>query len=112
APGTRGRGGPWGNRRPPDLPVPPRPPRRGGHLRASLAIATELSPFVPSKLALELGLTVEEYERIVTRLGRRPTYAELGLFSALWSEHCAYKHSRIFLRRPPPNGPAVLQGPG
>ncbi len=46
------------------------------------------------------------------RLGRRPTYAELGLFSALWSEHCAYKHSRVFLRRLPQTGPAVLQGPG
>ena len=50
--------------------------------------------------------------RIVERLGRRPTYAELGLFSALWSEHCAYKHSRVFLRRLPQAGPAVLQGPG
>jgi phosphoribosylformylglycinamidine synthase II len=67
---------------------------------------------VTSELALELGLTVDEYERIVTRLGRRPTYAELGLFSALWSEHCAYKHSRVFLRRLPQTGPAVLQGPG
>jgi phosphoribosylformylglycinamidine synthase len=41
-----------------------------------------------------------------------PTYAELGLFSALWSEHCAYKHSRVFLRRLPQSGAAVLQGPG
>jgi phosphoribosylformylglycinamidine synthase subunit PurL len=48
----------------------------------------------------------------VVRLGRRPTHAELGLFSALWSEHCSYKHSRVFLRRLPQTGPAVLQGPG
>ena len=48
----------------------------------------------------------------MTRLGRQPTYAELGLFSALWSEHCSYKHSRVFLRRLPQTGPAVLQGPG
>jgi phosphoribosylformylglycinamidine synthase subunit PurL len=48
----------------------------------------------------------------VARLGRRPTHAELGLFSALWSEHCSYKHSRVFLRRLPQTGPAVLQGPG
>jgi phosphoribosylformylglycinamidine synthase len=41
-----------------------------------------------------------------------PTYPEIGLFSALWSEHCAYKHSRVFLRRLPQAGPAVLQGPG
>ncbi len=45
-------------------------------------------------------------------LGRTPTYAEIGLFSALWSEHCAYKHSRAFLRRLPQTGPGVLQGPG
>ncbi|OGL28789.1 MAG: phosphoribosylformylglycinamidine synthase II, partial [Candidatus Rokubacteria bacterium RIFCSPLOWO2_12_FULL_73_47] len=52
------------------------------------------------------------YDRIVTRLGREPTWTELGLFSALWSEHCAYKHSRVFLGRLPTRGPRVLQGPG
>src|SRR5688500_3947995 len=46
------------------------------------------------------------------RLGREPSYTELGLFSALWSEHCAYKHSRVFLKRLPQTGPHVLQGPG
>jgi phosphoribosylformylglycinamidine synthase subunit PurL len=63
-------------------------------------------------LARELGLTADEYDRIIERLGREPTYTELGLFSALWSEHCAYKHSRVFLRRLPQTGPRVLQGPG
>jgi phosphoribosylformylglycinamidine synthase len=58
------------------------------------------------------GLTAEEYDRIIRRLGREPSYPELGLFSALWSEHCAYKHSRIFLARLPTSGPRVLQGPG
>ncbi len=48
----------------------------------------------------------------MAHLGRTPTYAEIGLFSALWSEHCAYKHSRAFLRRLPQSGPGVLQGPG
>jgi phosphoribosylformylglycinamidine synthase len=62
--------------------------------------------------ARELGLTAEEYDRIIQRLGREPTFTELGLFSALWSEHCAYKHSRVFLRRLPQSGPRVLQGPG
>ena len=62
--------------------------------------------------ARELGLTAEEYDAIIQRLGREPTYTELGLFSALWSEHCAYKHSRVFLRRLPQSGPRVLQGPG
>jgi phosphoribosylformylglycinamidine synthase len=63
-------------------------------------------------LARELGLTSDEYDRIIERLGREPSYTELGLFSALWSEHCAYKHSRVFLRRLPQTGPRVLQGPG
>jgi phosphoribosylformylglycinamidine synthase subunit PurL len=69
-------------------------------------------PKVTLDLALEAGLTAEEYDRILSRLRREPTYAELGLFSALWSEHCAYKHSRVFLSRLPQSGPHVLQGPG
>ena len=63
-------------------------------------------------LARALGLTGDEYDRIIRALGREPTYTELGLFSALWSEHCAYKHSRVFLRRLPTEGRRVLQGPG
>jgi phosphoribosylformylglycinamidine synthase len=73
---------------------------------------TGAEPKVTLGLALEAGLTAEEYDRILSRLGREPTYAELGLFSALWSEHCAYKHSRVFLSRLPQSGPHVLQGPG
>ena len=57
-------------------------------------------------------MTAEEYDRILQRLGREPSYTELGLFSALWSEHCAYKHSKVFLKRLPQTGPHVLQGPG
>jgi len=73
---------------------------------------TGAEPKVTLDLALEAGLTAEEYDRILSRLGREPTYAELGLFSALWSEHCAYKHSRVFLARLPQSGAHVLQGPG
>jgi phosphoribosylformylglycinamidine synthase subunit PurL len=73
---------------------------------------TGAEPKVTLDLALASGLTGEEYDRIIRRLGREPTFTELGLFSALWSEHCAYKHSRIFLRGLPTEGPAVLQGPG
>jgi len=73
---------------------------------------TGAEPKVTLGLALEAGLTAEEYDRILSRLRREPTYAELGLFSALWSEHCAYKHSRVFLSRLPQTGPHVLQGPG
>ena len=69
-------------------------------------------PKVTPDLALAHGLTREEYDRIIRLLGRDPTYAELGLFSALWSEHCSYKSSRVFLRRLPTRAPHVLQGPG
>jgi phosphoribosylformylglycinamidine synthase II len=73
---------------------------------------TGTEPKVTPDLAREAGLTAEEYDRILARLGREPTYTELGLFAALWSEHCAYKHSRIFLGRLPQEGTHVLQGPG
>jgi len=69
-------------------------------------------PKVTPDLAQSLGLTLDEYHRIVQRLGREPSYTELGLFSALWSEHCAYKHSRVFLGRLPTRAPHLLQGPG
>ncbi len=73
---------------------------------------TGAEPKVTLDLARGLGLTAEEYDRIIQRLGREPSYTELGLFSALWSEHCAYKHSRIFLGRLPTSAPHLLQGPG
>jgi phosphoribosylformylglycinamidine synthase II len=73
---------------------------------------TGAEPKVTLELALASGLTGEEYDRIIRRLGREPSFTELGLFGALWSEHCAYKHSRVFLRTLPTTGPAVLQGPG
>jgi phosphoribosylformylglycinamidine synthase len=69
-------------------------------------------PKVTLDLALSHGLKAEEYDRIIRRLEREPTFTELGLFSALWSEHCAYKHSRVFLRGLPTQAPQVLQGPG
>ena len=54
----------------------------------------------------ELGLTDSEYERIRELLGRDPNQVELAMFSLLWSEHCAYKHSRKLLRRLPTEGRA------
>jgi phosphoribosylformylglycinamidine synthase subunit PurL len=60
----------------------------------------------------ELGLTDSEYERIGELLGRDPNDLELAMFSLLWSEHCAYKHSRKLLRRLPTEGRRVLMGPG
>ncbi len=60
----------------------------------------------------ELGLSDFEYGRIVELLGADPNDVELAMFSLLWSEHCAYKHSRKLLRRLPTDGPRVLMGPG
>ena len=62
--------------------------------------------------ARELGLTDSEYEGIRDRLGREPNALELAVFSLMWSEHCAYKHSKKLLRRLPVDGPHLLMGPG
>jgi phosphoribosylformylglycinamidine synthase subunit PurL len=59
-----------------------------------------------------LGLTASEFERIVELLGREPNSLELAVFSLLWSEHCAYKHSKKLLRKLPTGGDRVLMGPG
>src|SRR5207248_2648530 len=69
-------------------------------------------PKVTPGLVAQHGLSPEEYERIVEALGREPRFVELGIFSAMWSEHCSYKSSRRFLRNFPTKGPRVLQGPG
>ncbi|MFQ6112086.1 MAG: phosphoribosylformylglycinamidine synthase subunit PurL, partial [Nitrospinota bacterium] len=73
-------------------------------------------PFVKESVALEdalsHGLTAEEFEAIRRALGRRPNLTELGIFSAMWSEHCSYKSSRHILKNLPTSGPRVLQGPG
>src|ERR671922_2765435 len=62
--------------------------------------------------AVALGLTRAEYDLICDKLGRPPNQVELAMFSLLWSEHCAYKHSRKLLRRLPTKGRHVLMGPG
>src|SRR5919202_1660026 len=69
-------------------------------------------PAISPALVAEHGLTAEEYERLVAMLGRPPTFTELGIVSALWSEHCSYKHSRPLLRTLPTRAHYVLQGPG
>ena len=69
-------------------------------------------PPVTPQLVQEHNLTPEEYARIEALLDRTPTFAELGIFSALWSEHCSYKHSRPILKTFPTTGPQVVQGPG
>jgi phosphoribosylformylglycinamidine synthase II len=69
-------------------------------------------PPITPQLVREHNLTDDEYRRIEGLLGRAPTFAELGVFSALWSEHCSYKHSKPVLQTFPTSGPQVVQGPG
>jgi phosphoribosylformylglycinamidine synthase II len=58
------------------------------------------------------GLTDEEYGRILRALNREPNLTELGIFSVMWSEHCSYKSSKVWLKKLPTTGPQVIQGPG
>ncbi|WP_249696165.1 phosphoribosylformylglycinamidine synthase subunit PurL [Stappia sp. WLB 29] len=58
------------------------------------------------------GLKPDEYERILALIGREPTFTELGIFSAMWNEHCSYKSSKKWLKTLPTTGPRVIQGPG
>lgn len=58
------------------------------------------------------GLKPDEYQRILDLVGREPTFTELGIFSAMWNEHCSYKSSKKWLRTLPTKGPQVIQGPG
>ncbi len=71
-----------------------------------------MSVIVDKALALEHGLTAEEYGRITERLGRTPTYTELGIYSVMWSEHCSYKNSIAVLKTLPREGEALLVGAG
>ncbi|MEZ5827886.1 MAG: phosphoribosylformylglycinamidine synthase subunit PurL [Hyphomicrobiales bacterium] len=70
--------------------------------------ATSLS----EDLIAEHGLSAEEYALLLKELGREPTLTELGVFSVMWSEHCSYKSSRVWLKTLPTTGPQVIQGPG
>ena len=65
-----------------------------------------------SEEVIKQHVTLEEYEKIVNLLGREPNLVELGIFSAMWSEHCSYKSSRPHLKKFPTEAPWVVQGPG
>ncbi len=69
-------------------------------------------PAITPELIAQHGLKPDEYERIVKLIGRAPSFTELGIFSAMWNEHCSYKSSRIHLRTLPTKAPWVIQGPG
>jgi len=69
-------------------------------------------PHITPELVAEHGLTPEEYARILKLIGRAPSFTELGIFSAMWNEHCSYKSSKVHLRGLPTTGRCVIQGPG
>ncbi len=67
---------------------------------------------ISEQILREHNLTWEEYQRLVELIGREPNLTELGIFSLMWSEHCSYKSSKIYLKNLPTSGRHVIQGPG
>ncbi|WP_274363065.1 phosphoribosylformylglycinamidine synthase subunit PurL [Paenibacillus thermotolerans] len=81
-------------------------------LAANLAKEPTAEQIRDQKLYKQMGMSDEEYEKVVGHLGRLPNYTETGVFSVMWSEHCSYKNSKVVLRRFPTTGERVLMGPG
>jgi len=85
---------------------------------SALAVVVPAAAMIPNEpkitpeLVAEHGLTPDEYQRILKLIGREPSITELGIFSAMWNEHCSYKSSKIHLRTLPTEAPWVIQGPG
>src|ERR1700756_4234707 len=84
------------------------PAARKAKRRTKTSKRAKISP----ALVAAHGLTPEEYQRILALVGREPSITELGIFSAMWNEHCSYKSSKIYLRTLPTKAPWVIQGPG
>ncbi len=77
------------------------------------AKASEQSMQMPApEIVAEHGINAEEYQRLIALMGREPNITELGIFSVMWSEHCSYKSSKVWLKTLPTDGPQVIQGPG
>jgi phosphoribosylformylglycinamidine synthase II len=73
---------------------------------------TSNEPKITPALVAEHGLKPDEYARLLELIGRVPSFTELGIFSAMWNEHCSYKSSKVHLRGLPTTGACVIQGPG
>ncbi|MFM9161899.1 MAG: AIR synthase related protein, partial [Methylocystis sp.] len=76
------------------------------------ASASTQEPIITDDLVAAHGLKPDEYARILKLIGRTPSFTELGIFSAMWNEHCSYKSSRIHLKKLPTTAPWVIRGPG
>jgi phosphoribosylformylglycinamidine synthase len=72
----------------------------------------QTEPQITPELVAAHGLKPEEYQRMLALIGRQPSFTELGIFSAMWNEHCSYKSSRLHLRKLPTKAAWVIQGPG
>lgn len=86
-------------------------PTPGPDLQSASAIDSSKPDFFAALLKRH-KISTDEYARILKSIGRTPTLSELGVFSAMWSEHCSYKSSRVHLKRFPTKGPNVVVGPG
>jgi phosphoribosylformylglycinamidine synthase II len=75
-------------------------------------IDSTASSAITPEIVAQHGLPAHEYQRLLDVLGREPNRTELGIFSVMWSEHCSYKSSRVWLKTLPTTGPRVIQGPG
>src|SRR6201991_860867 len=75
-------------------------------------MSVHAEPAITPELIAQHGLKPDEYQRILDLIGREPTFTELGIFSAMWNEHCSYKSSKKWLRTLPTKGARVIQGPG
>src|SRR5882762_1390308 len=80
-------------------------------MKPGISVAPQPATVTPELLA-QHSITPDEYERIVTTLGRTPSLTELGIYSVMWSEHCSYKSSKVHLKRLPTKSDRVVQGPG
>jgi phosphoribosylformylglycinamidine synthase len=74
--------------------------------------AAQKAEAISDELVAEHGISPDEYAVLLKELGREPTITELGIFSVMWSEHCSYKSSRVWLKTLPTTGPRVIFGPG
>ena len=76
------------------------------------AVAKKSEPQITPEIVASHGLKADEYQKILSILGRAPNLVELGIFSVMWSEHCSYKSTRIHLKKLPTTGKQVICGPG
>src|SRR5665213_2802856 len=81
-------------------------------MKSASSSAIPLPAQITPELLAQHGITADEYQRILSALGRTPSLTELGIYSVMWSEHCSYKSSRVHLKRLPTQSERVVQGPG